>query len=331
MVASSETAKKRSRRARQVNSSHVAPRGQREKVATPVTREAPLAPPRKPTRRKRPQRREVAVRRPPTPEPGAMIQRRPDQFELLFSARMLSILILFSLSVVLVLLFQSQAFYVHHIEVGGLTYLTAEEVFALSEVANLHLFWVDPTEVRENVMKSPSVADADVLITWPPHGVQIEVQERAPALIWEQAGVRTWIDVRGRVMLQRIDIGGLMRVVVEGSDTPVGPNVVIPQDVVDGALQIKVLKPELAELIYDPVEGLGYQDPRGWRVWFGSGTEMPARMNVYEAIVADLELRGIYPEMIDVGDIDAPYYKVWWGRENAEGVEPPAAPAVDNQ
>ncbi len=259
-----------------------------------------------------------------------MIQPRADQMGLLFSARMLSVVILLSLGVVLVLLFQSDAFYVHHIEVGGLTYLTAEEIFALSEVANLHLFWVNPAEVREQVMRSPSVADADVVVTWPPHGVQIAVRERAPALIWEQAGVRTWIDVRGRVMQQRLDIEGLLRVVVEGSDSPLGPNVVIPQGVVDGALQLKALLPALTEVIYDPVDGLGFQDSRGWRVWFGTGTEMPARLNVYEAIVADLQARDIYPELIDVGDTDAPYYKVWWGREEAGEAAPPAA-AVDNQ
>lgn len=318
MVASSDTGKKRTRRARRVNSSHVAPRGQRETVARPVERLEPEVPRRKPARRKRSPRREAIPRRQSPHEPGTMIQRRSDQLDMVLSARMLSAIILLSLAVVLVMIFQSDTFYVHHIEVGGLTYLTAEEVFGLSDVTNLHLFWVDPTEVREGVLRSPSVADADVSVAWPPHGVQIEVRERAPAVIWEQAGVRTWIDVRGRVMQQRIDLEGLLLISVEGSDMPVGPNVVIPQDVVDGALQLHTLLPTLEALIYDPVEGLGYQDPRGWRVWFGAGTAMPARLNVYNAIVADLEQRDIYPEMIDVGDTNAPYYKVWWGRdENA--------------
>ncbi|GAB4569223.1 MAG: hypothetical protein Kow0077_01380 [Anaerolineae bacterium] len=261
-----------------------------------------------------------------------MIQPRATQMDVLLSARMLSAVILLSLGIVLFLIFQTDAFYVHHIEVGGINYVTAEEVFTLSGVANLHLFWIDPVEVRERVLKSPSVADARVVVGWPPHGVQIEVREREPALIWEQAGVRTWIDVRGRVMQQRIDLEGLLRIVVENSDTPVGPNVVIPQDVVDGALQLRALRPELDALLYDAVEGLGYQDVRGWRAWFGTGTGMAARLNVYEAIVADLEARGIYPELIDVGDINAPYYKVWWGRDEAEtGADTAPAAPVSNQ
>ncbi len=241
------------------------------------------------------------------------------------SARMLSAVILFSLLVVLFLFFQSDAFYVHRIEVGGLNHLDAAEVFTLSGVANLHIFWVDAEEVRRAVLRSPSVADAEVRVGWPPHLVQIEVQERAPALVWEQAGVRTWIDVRGRVMPQRSDLQGLLRVVVEGRDGPLGPNDVIPQDVVDGALQLRALFPNIEVLLYSPMEGLGYQDGRGWRVWFGSGTNMAAKLTVYNALVEDLLARGIQPEYIDVGDVDAPYYKEWWGREIQ------ATPTVDSQ
>ena len=259
----------------------------------------------------------------PLVAPATMTQRRTSSLEALFSARALSAVILVVLLVVLGLFFQSDAFYVHRIEVGGLFHLTAEEVFGLSGVANMHVFWIDPAEIRQNILRSSSVADVEVLVSWPPHVVQIEVQERQPALVWEQAGVRTWIDVRGRVMPQRTDLEGMLRIVVEGEDTPVGPSVVIPQGVVDGALQLKTLYPDLEALLYDPVEGLGLQEGRGWRVWFGSGTDMPAKLNVYNAIVNDLAAHGIQPEIIDVGDINAPYYKIWW-QDNAGEATPPA-------
>ena len=312
MAVPSKTAAKRRRRREQVHSSHVAPRGQREKVARPVER--PASPPPKPAVR----RGRGRARRKPLSAPETMTVPRAGQLDVVFSARMLSGVILFSLLVVLALFFQSDAFYVHRIEVGGLSYLAADEVFTLSEVAAMHIFWVDPAVVRQNVMRSPSVAEAEVLVGWPPHLLQIEVQEREPALIWEQAGVRTWIDVRGRVMPQRTDLEGLLRVVVEDVNTPVGPNIVIPQDVVDGALQLKSLYPNIEVLLYNSAEGLGYPDGRGWRVWFGAGTNMPAKLNVYNAIVANLEARGIQPEYIDVGDINAPYYKVLWGRDSGE-------------
>jgi cell division septal protein FtsQ len=298
-----------------VTSAHVAPRGHKSRVARPVVR---VEPARVTVPLHRRHRRPKPLVAPPT-----MTQRRTSSLESLLSARALSAVLLVILVVVLALFIQSDAFYVHRIEVGGLFHLTAEEVFGLSGVANMHVFWIDPAEVRRNILRSSSVADVEVLVNWPPHLVQIEVQERQPALVWEQAGVRTWIDVRGRVMPQRTDLEGMLRIVVEGEDTPVGPNVVIPQDVVDGALQLKTLYPDLEALLYDPVEGLGLQEGRGWRVWFGSGTDMPAKLNVYNAIVADLTSRGVQPEYIDVGDINAPYYKIWWQVDEGE----PAPPA----
>ena len=61
--------------------------------------------------------------------------------------------------------------------------------------------------------------------------------------------MRTWIDVRGRVMPQRTDIEDLLRVVVENVGTSLGTNVIIPQDVVDGALQLRVLYPNIEVLL----------------------------------------------------------------------------------
>ena len=114
-----------------------------------------------------------------------MTQRRTSQVEMLFSPRVISLVILLSLLAVLAMFFQSDAFYVHSIEVGGLDYLSAGEVFSLSGVASMHIFWIDPDGVRDRIMESSSVADVDVLVGWPPHLLQVEIQEREPALIWE--------------------------------------------------------------------------------------------------------------------------------------------------
>ena len=54
-----------------------------------------------------------------------------------------------------------------------------------------------------------------------------------------------------------------------------------------------------------PLKAWGIRMDARWRVWFGSGTNMPAKLNVYNAIVADLETRNIQPEYIDIGDVDA--------------------------
>lgn len=80
--------------------------------------------------------------------------------------RLLSGLIVLSLLMVLALFFTSDAFYVRSIAVGGLRYMTSNEIFSLTNVTNMHVFWVDPDQVRADIMRSSTVADADVRVGW---------------------------------------------------------------------------------------------------------------------------------------------------------------------
>jgi cell division septal protein FtsQ len=225
------------------------------------------------------------------------------------SWRIFSALIVVALMTVMFVFFGSDYFYVHSVGVGGLHYLTKEEVFSLSGIANMHIFWVDPAAVRTALLRSPTIADATVNVTWPPNMVQIVIQEREPALVWEQAGVATWIDLQGRVMRQREDRPDLLRVSADGADLgPLGPQDSVDEDAVSGALQLRTLFPDISVLRYNAEKGLGYVDQKGWDAWFGVGTDMPERILIYNAIVADLQSRGIQPSEVNVENPDAPFY-----------------------
>lgn len=227
--------------------------------------------------------------------------------------RLLSGLIVLSLLMVLALFFTSDAFYVRSIAVGGLRYMTSNEIFSLTNVTNMHVFWVDPDQVRADIMRSSTVADADVRVGWPPNMVQIVITEREPALVWEQSSTATWIDLQGRVMRQRENRPDLLRVAVDSAVTgPVGASV--DADIVSGAVQLQTLLPGVNLLRYHPDKGLGYNDHRGWEAWLGTGTDMPEKVLVYNSIVSSLQVRGIVPSEINVANPDAPYYSVLSGR-----------------
>jgi cell division septal protein FtsQ len=230
------------------------------------------------------------------------------------SWRVFSAMIVLSLIGLLGLFFMAPFFYIHSIAVGGLHYVTKEEVFALTGVANMHIFWIDPDAVRRAVLRSPTIADATITLGWPPNMVQIVVQEREPAVIWEQSGVAVWLDVQGRVMQQREDRDDLVRIVTDDIDGTIGQNVQVPLEVVTGALQLKALRPNIDALRYNPEKGLGYQDGRGWQAWFGTGTNMPERLMIYETVVENLVSRQIVPGEVNVVNPDAPYYSVVQGR-----------------
>lgn len=208
---------------------------------------------------------------------------------------------------ILVWMFTADDFYIQRVRVTGLETLSANEIARLAGLERLHLFWVDPAQVEAALLTSPLIASARVIVEMPPEGVHIVIQERQPALVWEQGGESVWVDVGGRVMEQRQERSGLLRIVadplVEGEAPPA-----LDLDIVTGALQLSQLIPNLSTLRYHPDKGLGYNDPRGWEVWFGAGTDMPQKVIVYDAVVADLARRGIVFRELNVTDPDQPVY-----------------------
>lgn len=230
-----------------------------------------------------------------------------------FNWRIVSGLIVLCLSGVLTLFFTSDLFYVRSIAVGGLRYMTKEEVFSYTQIANWHIFWVESDTVRERLLNFPTVADAQVRISWPPNMVNIVIEEREPALVWEQNGVAMWIDVQGRMMAQREDRPELVRVSAEQAidESAFVDDTHMDIDIVYGTLQLQELRPDVLVWRYHPTKGLGFRNERGWDVWFGIGTNMPEKLLIYEAISENILARGIQPGEVNIVDPDAPFYRVF--------------------
>jgi hypothetical protein len=65
------------------------------------------------------------------------------------------------------------------------------------------------------------------------------------------------------------------------------------------------------QILYDASFGFGWNDPRGWKVYFGtSGSDVELKMRVYESMVASLTERGIQPAVVNVTYPTAPYYRL---------------------
>jgi hypothetical protein len=55
---------------------------------------------------------------------------------------------------------------------------------------------------------------------------------------------------------------------------------------------------------------MGWQDARGWSVYFGQTTrDVPMKLNVYQSILDTLSKQGIQPTLISLAYLDAPFYK----------------------
>ncbi|NLF75341.1 MAG: FtsQ-type POTRA domain-containing protein [Chloroflexi bacterium] len=240
---------------------------------------------------------------------GTTRRRRVHPLAIL-SWRAVSLVIAVGLGIVLYLFLTSDAFFVQSVAIGGEKHLSREEIFRFSDVAQRHIFWIDPAEVEQRLEQVPNIADASVYVGWPPDMVQILVVEREPALIWEQS-VRVWVDVNGIVMRQREDRPDLLRIVVPDATEPLDVGQRIPQSIIDGALYLKRRYSNIDVLLYDSLKGLGYRDGRGWTVWFGDGAEMDVKLLNYNAIV-EAVVAQVQPGEIVMSDPDRPYYTVLW-------------------
>lgn len=260
-------------------------------------------------RRRRRERNYTGVlRRNPTQpaRPASQIEPRNGRFRW----RIVSLLLVLLLSGLLVFFFTSESFYVYDIDVDGLRYLSEDEVYAYADIDQTHIFWVSPAAVRENLLAWQTIADARVTLGWGAQLVQVEIQEREPAILWEQGGNAVWVDIRGRVMNVRQDRSDLIMVAANTSERILTEGDEIDVEIVYGALELQDWLPETSAVRYDAIKGLGFSDDAGRAVWFGVGTGMKEKIDIYNALAQHISERDRQATEINIVNPDYPYYSI---------------------
>lgn len=249
----------------------------------------------------------------------------------IFSARWLSLGLLLFTIFALYLAATDQDFYLTTIPVNGAVSIPPEEIVAASGLGGAHVFAADPNEAATRIAQLPGVVASVVTLSWP-NQVQIEIIEDTPVAVWQEGAQQFWITKNHELIPARTSAIGLLTIEYEVPPTPVNSGAenktegegqetavatststnaairFIPEDVLAGALQLRQLRPNIDKLYYRPASGLSYEDGRGWRAYFGSGTDMNQKLAVYETIVADLLARQIQPAYISVSNQEKPYY-----------------------
>lgn len=239
------------------------------------------------------------------------------------SWRWLSTTISAFLIAILYLLWNNPSFRVDAISVGGERYLTPEQVFEATDIANQRIFELDAQKIETHLESNPSIADAQVRIGWP-NTVSVFITEREPQLIWEQGNLSVWVDIKGVVMFQRELREDLPRVTYpEAGLSPLGAGDTIDPNIIAGALELYEIsqnpvlqrqilqgEPRLSRIdvfLYDPVKGLGFREEGNWMAWFGTGSDMERKLQIYDAIVRANSPMISFLE-VDVSDPDYPTF-----------------------
>jgi hypothetical protein len=203
-------------------------------------------------------------------------------------------------------------------QVTGSQMLSPEEVNSVIGVTGQPIFLLIPSDIETRLrLNYPELASVRVSVSLP-NLVSVHLVERKPLIRWEQDGGYTWIAEDGVAFRPRGEIAELISVVAVssppmiGSGTdPLSPTPFISVDMVQALKGLASHVPPGAVILYDPEFGFGWDDPRGWRAYFGAtASDVELKMRVYETMVNSLTQRGIRPAMINVTFPTAPYYRM---------------------
>ena len=210
-------------------------------------------------------------------------------------------------------------FHVPNITLLGGGRLSREEIEAALGVNGQSIFTVQPNEMEIRLRTNyPELASVDVHAYLPNH-VYVTVVEREPVILWQQGGGFTWIDASGVAFRPRGSVSTL--VPVNGlttppagtiaSDDPLSPAPFMSKELVDAILVLAPNVPAGSTMFFDTSNGLGWEDSRGWKAYFGtSANDMPLKVRVYQSLVNSLANSGKVPAFISVVYPDAPFYRM---------------------
>jgi hypothetical protein len=224
------------------------------------------------------------------------------------------------LGILLYTLWTANTFTVTAAEVSGNQRLDSTEVNAALGMVGQSIFKAVPSQIEKNLRAAfPDLERVSVRVGLPNH-ISVSLVERGPVLAWFQGDKTTWIDPSGVAFVPRGNVEGLIQ--VDASGDPPAPQVqddsqesllgrpFMSPALVQAILALSPQIPDGAPMIYDPEYGMGWQDPRGWSVYFGQDTQdIEMKKNVYQAITDSFTRQGIQPTLISVAYLDAPFYK----------------------
>jgi len=195
-------------------------------------------------------------------------------------------------------------------EVTGIQYLSPSRVRTIIGATSRTIFEMDPAAIEGLLEELPEVEEAKVKVHWP-NRVVVEIEERQPVMIWNDAGQPWILSAEGLAFYNRSSLTGLVHVQSLTSVLRVGEPLdpVIEAEKIKAAYDLNLLLGNEGFLFYDARYGFGFQDDRGWMAYFGFSGDMSAKYEVYERIATDLAIEGYPATLVSVEDIETPYYR----------------------
>jgi cell division protein FtsQ len=218
----------------------------------------------------------------------------------------------------LYIMWTASPFMIKDADVRGNQRLSAVEINSMLGVIGQPIIKASPSQIEANLQTAfPDLESVKVQALFP-NRIMVNVVERRPIVAWYQDGAVTWIDANGIAFTPRGDVPGLIQVSASGTPAQTLPDPTLsPQeqefitpDMVQALITLAPDVPAGMPMIFDPLYGMGWQDPRGWTAYFGQNAkDISLKKMVYNAILDTLTLQGVQPSLVSVEFLNAPFYK----------------------
>jgi hypothetical protein len=218
-------------------------------------------------------------------------------------------------------LWNNPLFQVNDFRISGLVRLTKQDINAAINLIGKPVVTIDPEEIEARLkMVYPQLSSVEVDVQIPAD-IRINALERQPVLTWQLSDTVWWVDAQGFAFPATTDTGpavlvssaDLPEITEGGQETSLSEGRLrrISPDLVNVILRMSDAAPEGVPLVFDNQKGFGWQDPRGWTVYFGKDTsDIDMKLRVYKVLWKRLKKAGIQPTMISVEHVHAPYFRV---------------------
>ncbi|MCY3935329.1 MAG: FtsQ-type POTRA domain-containing protein [Chloroflexi bacterium] len=179
----------------------------------------------------------------------------------------------------------SPAFYVNAISLAGVSYYTHEEMIGMTGVARKNVFWLNPAEIRESLLRQPGIEEAEVQVGWPLGTVQIHIIEKQPLFVWQAGEHSVWVTQHGEIMPVYLKQLSLPLVVSSAAvQKQRDHDETFVASLVDDVLALLQSVPDQADapVLFDPnpFRGLGHWLDEETVVWYGRGGDFEYRAAV---------------------------------------------------
>lgn len=234
-----------------------------------------------------------------------------------FNMRWVSAILTAALLFALYSLWNSSMFAVTSPEISGNVRLGAADINAILHMEDQPIFLAVPSQMENSLRNDfPELEAVNVRVIFP-NRIIIEVSERLPVLAWYQNDALALVDINGIAFPPRGTAEGLINVVASGTPPqlldetiPAYQRAYVPSEMVKALVAMAPHVPDGVPMVYDPQYGMGWQDSRGWQVFFGQTTEdITLKIETYQVIVDELVREGRQPTLISLAYLDAPFFK----------------------